>query len=213
MKGWPRSSPARGGGDPHAHAGNPGHHAAGSALCGCRHRGQRIPARAGPAGRGGGDCRERIWIDPGFGFGKTLEHNLTLFPGAGRACGHGSSGWWQGSPASRWWDWSRPSGEERLVGSAVFHFAALERGARILRVHDVAAAADAVAVYRALFPRPEAVFPPRRSPRSPAWGGRADRRSGKGDQPVKEGKRSIAEVRFFPDAVAPEPAGDSENVK
>ena len=99
-----------------------------------------------------GIARERIWIDPGFGFGKTLEHNLTLFRGLEELAATGYPvvagisrkslvGLVTGRPV-----------EERLVGSAVFHFAALERGARILRVHDAAAAADAVAVYRALFP-------------------------------------------------------------
>lgn len=107
--------------------------------------------RARVAGEAG-IARERIWLDPGFGFGKTLEHNLTLFRALGELAETGYPvvagisrkslvGLVTGRPV-----------EERLVGSAVFHFAALERGARILRVHDAAAAADAVAVYRALFP-------------------------------------------------------------
>ena len=69
-------------GVPDAHAGRAAHHAAGAQLRRCRERGQGVPAasacrlaapRASPP--------SGIAIDPGFGFGKTLEHNLALLRG------------------------------------------------------------------------------------------------------------------------------------
>jgi dihydropteroate synthase len=89
---------------------------------------------------------ERIQLDPGIGFGKTLEHNLELLRrldeivALGRPVVVGTS---------RKSFIGRITGRdvtERVHGTVATCVLALERGARVLRVHDVAAAADALAV-------------------------------------------------------------------
>jgi dihydropteroate synthase len=90
---------------------------------------------------------ERIWLDPGIGFGKTLEHNLELLRrldeivAIGRPVVIGTSrksflGMLTGG---------RPVGE-RLPGTIATNVLALERGASIFRVHDVAPVVDALQV-------------------------------------------------------------------
>lgn len=81
---------------------------------------------------------ERIWIDPGIGFGKTLEHNLTLlrnleaFVRLGTPVLLGAS---RKSFLGRLTD--RPEPGERLAGSLACALRALEAGVRAVRVHDV----------------------------------------------------------------------------
>ncbi len=96
-----------------------------------------------------GIARERILIDPGFGFGKTLEHNLALF----RALAHftriapvlaGVSrksmlGLITGRPV-----------EQRLAASIAAALLAARRGAAILRVHDVGDTVDALKIMNTL---------------------------------------------------------------
>ena len=90
---------------------------------------------------------ERIWLDPGIGFGKTVEHNLELLRrideivAIGRPVVVGTSrksflGKLVGG---------RDEGE-RLPGTIATNVLALERGASVFRVHDVAQNADALAV-------------------------------------------------------------------
>ncbi|UCC13789.1 MAG: dihydropteroate synthase, partial [Gammaproteobacteria bacterium] len=92
----------------------------------------------------------RIVIDPGFGFGKTLEHNLTLmrrldrFRDLGRPILVGVSRKSMiGAIVGR-------DVNERLWGSIALGMMAIERGADILRVHDVAPTTDAMKVMRAV---------------------------------------------------------------
>lgn len=100
--------------------------------------------------RQAGVADERLMLDPGFGFGKTLEHNLELF----RAMGATSVG---GLPlligVSRksmlGAITGRPVGE-RLAASVAAALLAAQRGEAILRVHDVAATRDALAVRAAI---------------------------------------------------------------
>ena len=97
---------------------------------------------------------ERIQLDPGIGFGKTLEHNLELLrrldeiAALGRPVVIGTS---------RKSFIGRLTGRdvtERVHGTVATCVLALERGARVFRVHDVAAVADALAVTAAtLAPR------------------------------------------------------------
>ncbi|WP_423681742.1 MULTISPECIES: dihydropteroate synthase [unclassified Undibacterium] len=94
---------------------------------------------------------ENICIDPGFGFGKTLEHNRTLFRniddmqnrlgfpmlvGISRKTVIGEI---TGKPVER-----------RLAGSLAAAIAAADRGAKIVRVHDVQETVDAFKVWQAL---------------------------------------------------------------
>jgi dihydropteroate synthase len=94
--------------------------------------------------------RGRIAIDPGIGFGKTMEHNLALIERLPILAGVGCRIVFG---ASRKRFIGRLSGveaaEERLAGSLAAALAAAQRGAAILRVHDVAETVQALAVWRA----------------------------------------------------------------
>jgi len=96
-----------------------------------------------------GVASERILFDPGFGFGKTLEHNKALFaalPGL-RALGPLLVGV---SRKSMLGQITGRGVEQRVVASAAAALMAAQYGATILRVHDVAATRDALAVLDAL---------------------------------------------------------------
>lgn len=92
------------------------------------------------------------WIlDPGFGFAKTVEQNYELLDGLDRLCP-------MSDPAprilvgvSRKSMIYRPLGitpEEALAATQVVHYKALEKGAGILRVHDVAECRQTISLYR-----------------------------------------------------------------
>ena len=100
--------------------------------------------------RAGGVAQNRIVIDPGFGFGKTDTHNLSLLRELPKLTDLGVpvlAGWSRKSSLGR--ITGRPS-EERLAGSVAAALIAVQRGARIVRVHDVAQTRDALAVWQAL---------------------------------------------------------------
>lgn len=97
-----------------------------------------------------GIARDRLVIDPGFGFGKTLQHNLTLLA---RLQAFGDLGLPVLAGISRKSMIGAITGREvadRLAGSIAAALLAAQRGARILRVHDVAETVDALAVLDAL---------------------------------------------------------------
>jgi dihydropteroate synthase len=100
--------------------------------------------------REAGVAEDRLVVDPGFGFGKALNHNLALFRALTVAFGDnlpilvGVSrktmlGAITGRPV-----------EERLAASVAAALLAAQKGAKILRVHDVAATRDALAVWAAI---------------------------------------------------------------
>ncbi len=101
-------------------------------------------------------CREagieaaRLCIDPGIGFGKRLEHNLALLRGLP---GLAALGYPVLVGVSRkslvGMITGRPTGD-RLVGSAVLAALAVERGAAIVRAHDVTETVDALRMVAAL---------------------------------------------------------------
>ena len=98
-----------------------------------------------------GVAGERIVLDPGFGFGKTLEHNLALFRSLPRLAALGYPllvGVSRKSMIGALLG-DRPVAD-RLVGSVTAALLAARAGARILRVHDVRETVDALAVQRAL---------------------------------------------------------------
>lgn len=94
--------------------------------------------------------RQRICIDPGFGFGKTVEHNYALMRNIGAmqqelglpvlagVSRKSMIGAVTGKPV-----------EQRLAGSIAGALAAVAHGARIVRVHDVAETVDALKVWQA----------------------------------------------------------------
>jgi dihydropteroate synthase len=100
--------------------------------------------------RAAGIALERLAVDPGFGFGKTLEHNLTLLahldrlrvlglPIVAGLSRKGSLGVLTGRPVG-----------ERVHASVAAALAAVARGAAIVRVHDVAPTVDALKVWQAV---------------------------------------------------------------
>mgnify|MGYP000461386334 CR=1 FL=1 len=94
--------------------------------------------------------RDRIVIDPGFGFGKTVRHNLELLRRLDAFAELGLpllAGWSRKSSLGK--ITGRPA-DQRLAASLAAAVMALERGARLLRVHDVAATRDAVSFFCAL---------------------------------------------------------------
>ena len=96
-------------------------------------------------------ARRSCCIDPGFGFGKTLAHNLTLLrhlrelARAGRA----AAGRLVAQVAGRQTHRARRRGA-RVYGSVALAVIAALNGARIVRAHDVAATVDALKVVAAL---------------------------------------------------------------
>ncbi len=92
----------------------------------------------------------RLVLDPGFGFGKTLEHNLALLAGLPRLALQGYPVLAGLSRKSMLGAITGRAVDERVVASVAAALLAAERGAAILRVHDVAETRDALAVLRAL---------------------------------------------------------------
>ena len=98
-----------------------------------------------------GIARKNIWLDPGFGFGKTLQHNLSLINAVNRFVETGYPvliGVSRKSSIGKLLD-DRPV-DGRLAGSLALAMAALQKGAKIIRTHDVKETMDTVRVYRAL---------------------------------------------------------------
>ncbi len=103
--------------------------------------------------------KKRIVVDPGFGFGKTTAHNLALLARFERFAD-------LGVPVLAGLSRKRTIGEltgrddlrDRVSGSVAAHLIAVQRGAALVRVHDVAATVDALKVWHAVasVPMPKA---------------------------------------------------------
>lgn len=96
-----------------------------------------------------GICSARITLDPGIGFGKTPGHNIELLRRQTELLELGQAlllGWSRKSTLGH--ITGRPV-EQRLAASVAAALAAVAKGARIVRVHDVAATADALKVWSA----------------------------------------------------------------
>ena len=116
-----------------------------------------------------GIAKQRIVVDPGFGFGKDTAHNLQLLAQLQRFVE-------LGVPVLAGLSRKRSIGQltgrdvpaERVAGSVAAHLIAAQRGAAIVRVHDVAAPVDALKVWNAVaavpLPRQAAVAPSIRWP-------------------------------------------------
>jgi len=94
--------------------------------------------------------RERVVIDPGFGFGKTFEHNLALLRELRQLATIGVPVLVGLSRKSMLGKITGRGVGERIFASIAAALIAVENGARILRVHDVAATRDALAVWQAV---------------------------------------------------------------
>jgi dihydropteroate synthase len=93
-----------------------------------------------------GIAEGRVWLDPGIGFGKTVEHNLELLRRLDEIVAIGPPVVIGTSRKSFLGELTgRPEGE-RLPGTMATNVIAYERGASVFRVHDVAAVVDALTV-------------------------------------------------------------------
>ena len=94
--------------------------------------------------------RERLLLDPGFGFGKTVKHNMELLRGLPRLVERGLPVLVGLSRKSLIGKLLGRDMEQRLPASLALAIMAVERGAAVIRTHDVGATADAVAMWVAL---------------------------------------------------------------
>ena len=103
-----------------------------------------------------GVAKKNLVVDPGFGFGKTGVHNLALLAQLQRFAE-------LGVPVLAGLSRKRTIGEltgrgdprERVHGSVAAHLIAVQNGARLVRVHDVAATVDALKVWNAVAAVPQ----------------------------------------------------------
>lgn len=99
-----------------------------------------------------GVAREKIWFDPGVGFGKTLAHNLALLRGLPRLASHGFPVL-LGASRKRFIAAIDPAAvdpADRLGGSLAVALAGARAGVAAVRVHDVAETRQALAVQAAI---------------------------------------------------------------
>jgi dihydropteroate synthase len=99
-----------------------------------------------------GISAERCIVDPGFGFGKTTAHNLALLGQLSRVQELGAPVLVGLSRKRLIGELTGKSAEQRMAGSVAAALLAVEAGARMVRVHDVAATVDALKVWTALQP-------------------------------------------------------------
>lgn len=115
-----------------------------------------------------GIAKKKIVVDPGFGFGKNMHHNLALLAQLERLAE-------LGVPLLAGLSRKRTIGEitgrdaprERASGSVAAHLIAAQRGAKLLRVHDVAATVDALKVWNAV--ASQAMPRAKSAPSMPKW--------------------------------------------
>jgi dihydropteroate synthase len=97
---------------------------------------------------------EDIWVDPGIGFGKTLEHNLALLNAVGRIGEETRKPVLVGASRKRFIqaidERATHAGKDRLGGSISAAMIAAHRNAAMVRVHDVAETVQALKVWRAV---------------------------------------------------------------
>lgn len=95
-----------------------------------------------------GISKDRIILDPGFGFGKTTDQNYQLLANYSKMNFSDSYPWLIGvSRKSMIGNVLSKSVSERLAGSLAAALYSIQQGARIIRVHDVAATVDAIKVF------------------------------------------------------------------
>jgi dihydropteroate synthase len=110
--------------------------------------------------------KKKILVDPGFGFGKTLAHNLALLRALERFAEIAPVVAGLSRKATIGTLTGREKPADRAVGSAAAAMIAVQKGALIVRVHDVAATRDALAIWRGVAegtPPPKAATKPRRA--------------------------------------------------
>ncbi len=106
---------------------------------------QRLAAAAPPASRA-----NAIAFDPGIGFGKTVEHNLTLLRELDSLRSATARSCWASRARPSWQGYRRGNPAERLWPTVALTALLRERGARVLRVHDVRPNVAALRIAEAL---------------------------------------------------------------
>lgn len=97
-----------------------------------------------------GILEEHIWLDPGVGFAKTPRQNLEVIAGLGTLAAYGCPVLVGLSRKSFIGHVTGRAVNDRLAGTLTAHLMALQRGARVLRVHDVAEHTDMLRLYQAI---------------------------------------------------------------
>ena len=97
-----------------------------------------------------GIAKERLMVDPGFGFGKTLQHNLQLLNRLDKLLDLGVPVLSGTSRKTMVGQVLNRESDQRLFGSLATVALAVERGARVIRVHDVLATVDMVRMTEAV---------------------------------------------------------------
>lgn len=97
-----------------------------------------------------GISRDRIFIDPGFGFGKTVEHNMRLLARLGSLADAGYPVLFGASRKSSLGAITGRAPDKRLAASLAAALFAAERGAAVIRVHDVAETRDVLKMLSSL---------------------------------------------------------------
>jgi dihydropteroate synthase len=115
-----------------------------------------------------GIAKRNLVVDPGFGFGKTLEHNLLLLRQLSRLLDLGVPVLAGLSRKRCLGDITGRGVDERVHASVAAAVLAAGEGARLVRVHDVAATVDALKVWAAVAAQPAFVATPSR-PAAPRW--------------------------------------------
>jgi len=100
--------------------------------------------------REAGIAEHTVLVDPGFGFGKTLEHNLTLLRDLRQFADMGAGVLVGISRKSMLGALTGREAHERLAASITAAALAVERGAIVVRVHDVAETVDALSIVNAV---------------------------------------------------------------
>jgi dihydropteroate synthase len=94
----------------------------------------------------------RLVVDPGFGFGKTLEHNIELLRGLKKLQSLGAPVLVGLSRKSMIGKALGLPVEQRLHASVALAVMAVQQGARIVRVHDVGPTVEAIRMWEAVYP-------------------------------------------------------------
>jgi dihydropteroate synthase len=97
-----------------------------------------------------GVARERIALDPGFGFGKTVEHNKQLLRALPQLASHGLPVVAGLSRKKMLGDFTGRAAGERAAASVAAALLAVQNGASIVRVHDVKDTVDALKTWMEL---------------------------------------------------------------
>lgn len=100
--------------------------------------------------KAGVDVRHKVILDPGYGFGKTVEQNYTVLANQSRLCGFGLPVLSALSRKSMAWKLLKITPDDALAATIAMNTVAIEQGAEWIRVHDVQEAVHTNLIVQAL---------------------------------------------------------------